>query len=149
MLGLSLGQSAVYSVLRIIERLTREPLASRLDPQPLRDAGPAVARPDLPAGRHRLRPGAGAARPLPAAAGATARPAAPIGLDLRRPGFDLGFGALVALGIGVPGLGLYLGARALGLNTEVQASGLADSWWTVPVLVLSALAERRCWRRWS
>ena len=62
-----------------------------------------------------------------------------IGLDRRRPGFDLGVGALVALGIGVPGLGLYLGARELGLNTQVQASGLADNWWTVPVLVLSAL----------
>ena len=30
-------------------------------------------------------------------------------------------------------------ARALGLNTQVQASGLADNWWTIPVLVLAAL----------
>ena len=41
-------------------------------------------------------------------------------------------------GIGIPGLGLYLGARELGWNTQVQASGLADNWWTVPVLILSA-----------
>jgi len=47
--------------------------------------------------------------------------------------------ARMALGIGVPGLGLYLGARELGWNTTVQASALADNWWTVPVLVLSAL----------
>ena len=40
--------------------------------------------------------------------------------------------------IGIPGLGLYLGARELGLNTQVQASALADNWWTVPVLILSA-----------
>src|SRR3712207_495269 len=72
--------------------------------------------------------------------GLTNRPAGEaIGLDRHRPGFDLGFGTLVALGIGVPGLGLYLGVRELGLNTQVQASGLADNWWTVPVLVLSAL----------
>ena len=70
----------------------------------------------------------------------TNRPAGQaIGLDGRRPGFDLGVGALVALGIGVPGLGLYFAARELGLNTQVQASGLADNWWTVPVLILSAL----------
>src|ERR1044072_4423571 len=24
------------------------------------------------------------------------------------------------------------------MNTEVQASGLADNWWTIPVLILSA-----------
>ena len=48
-------------------------------------------------------------------------------------------GLLIALGIGIPGLGLYLGARELGLNTQVQASGLADNWWTVPVLILSAV----------
>jgi membrane protease YdiL (CAAX protease family) len=62
-----------------------------------------------------------------------------IGFDLRRPRWDLGTGVLVAAAIGIPGLGLYLGARALGLNTEVQASGLGGAWWTVPVLVLSAL----------
>ena len=61
-----------------------------------------------------------------------------IGLDLRRPRFDLVLGLLIALCIGIPGLGLYLGARELGLNTQVQASGLADNWWTVPVLILSA-----------
>ena len=45
---------------------------------------------------------------------------------------------MIAACIGIPGLGLYLGARALGLNTQVQASALADNWWTIPVLVLSA-----------
>jgi membrane protease YdiL (CAAX protease family) len=61
-----------------------------------------------------------------------------IGFDLTRPRSDLGFGALIALLIGVPGLGLYALARVLGLNTDVQASGLTDNWWTIPVLILSA-----------
>lgn len=52
---------------------------------------------------------------------------------------DSGSGILLALVIGVPGLGLYIAARALGLNTTVQASGLDAYWWTVPVLVLAAL----------
>ena len=29
-------------------------------------------------------------------------------------------------------------SRVLGLNTDVQASGLTDNWWTIPVLILSA-----------
>lgn len=61
-----------------------------------------------------------------------------IGLDLRRPARDLGLGALLALVIGVPGLGLYAAGRALGLTAQVQASGLSGLWWTVPVLVVSA-----------
>jgi membrane protease YdiL (CAAX protease family) len=61
-----------------------------------------------------------------------------IGFDLTRPRFDLGFGVLIALLIGIPGLGLYALARVLGINTDVQASGLNDTWWTIPVLILSA-----------
>ncbi|MEV6966712.1 CPBP family intramembrane glutamic endopeptidase, partial [Hamadaea sp. NPDC051192] len=48
-------------------------------------------------------------------------------------------GAALAALIGIPGLGLYFGARALGLNTEVSASGLPSLWWSVPVLILSAV----------
>lgn len=64
-----------------------------------------------------------------------------IGLDGRRPGRDaLGALGLTAL-IGVPGLALYLGARALGLNTTVIPSLLDDHWWTVPALIVSACAN--------
>jgi membrane protease YdiL (CAAX protease family) len=139
-LGLSLGQSAIYSVLRIVDRLTRNvPLAqqtSTLNPSVTPD------RPWLDLTYQLVGIGFGLVPALLALylLGLTNRPAgSAIGLDRRRPGFDLGFGALVALGIGVPGLGLYLGARQLGLNTQVQASGLTDNWWTIPVLVLSAL----------
>ena len=47
-------------------------------------------------------------------------------------------GAALAGVIGIPGLGLYLAARALGVNTSIAAANLADHWWTIPVLVLAA-----------
>ena len=139
-LALSLGQSGVYSVLRIIERLTRD---VPLDQQT--STLNASATPDRPwlDLTYQLVNIAFALVPVLLVLyllNLTNRPAAHmIGLDLRRPRFDGVFGLLIAAGIGIPGLGLYLGARARGLNTEVQASALADNWWTVPVLVLSAL----------
>ncbi len=137
-LGLSLGQSAVYSVLRIVERLTRNvPLSQQTSTL---NASVTPDRPWLDL-IYQLAAIAFALIPvllvlyllrtyLPTRRG--------IGFDLRRPRSDVLFGLVIAAGIGIPGLGLYLGARALGLNTDVQASGLSDNWWTVPVLVLSA-----------
>ncbi len=43
--------------------------------------------------------------------------------------------------IGIPGLLLYLAARHLGLNAAVEPSGLHNSWWRIPVLVLAAFAN--------
>ena len=64
-----------------------------------------------------------------------------IGLDGRRRGHDaLGAVGLAAL-IGIPGLGLYLLARSLGLNLTVLPSTLGQAWWRVPVLVVSACAN--------
>jgi membrane protease YdiL (CAAX protease family) len=63
---------------------------------------------------------------------------AELGLDGRRPLFDLGTGAALAALIGIPGLGLYFGARALGLNATVIPASLPEVWWAVPVLVLAA-----------
>jgi membrane protease YdiL (CAAX protease family) len=62
-----------------------------------------------------------------------------IGLDFTRFGGDLGRGILLAAVIGIPGLGLYAVARMLGLNVAVVASPLDAAWWTVPLLVLAAL----------
>jgi uncharacterized protein len=62
-----------------------------------------------------------------------------IGLDFTRFGGDLGRGILLAAVIGIPGLGLYVVARVLGLNVAVVASPLDAAWWTVPLLVLAAL----------
>jgi membrane protease YdiL (CAAX protease family) len=64
-----------------------------------------------------------------------------LGLDLRRPYFDLGTGTALAVAIGVPGVGLYLLARELGVNTTVAAANLPDVWWALPVLVLAAVGN--------
>lgn len=64
-----------------------------------------------------------------------------LGLDARRPGRDaLGAAGLAAL-IGVPGLAVYLMARAAGASLSVAPSTLTDTWWQLPVLVASAAAN--------
>lgn len=62
-----------------------------------------------------------------------------IGLDLRRPGSDVGRGVLMLAVIGVPGLALYVAGRLLGVTLQVSASPLDSAWYTVPVLVLAAV----------
>ncbi|WP_187776162.1 CPBP family intramembrane glutamic endopeptidase [Antrihabitans cavernicola] len=49
----------------------------------------------------------------------------------------LGLAAL----IGIPGLGLYLIAHALGASLTVIPSSLHEHWWRLPVLCLSAIAN--------
>jgi len=139
LLALTLGQSAVYSVLRIIERLTRPvPLSQQTSTL---NASTTPDRPWLDLAYQLVNIGFALVPVLLALylLNLTDRPAARlIGLDARRPRFDLAAGGLLAAAVGVPGLALYLGARGLGLNTAVQASALAEQWWTVPVLILSA-----------
>ncbi|HXY63059.1 MAG TPA: type II CAAX endopeptidase family protein [Mycobacterium sp.] len=54
---------------------------------------------------------------------------------------DLGGGIGLAALIGVPGLALYLVARAMHLNASVIPSSLGDTWWRVPMLLLVAFAN--------
>lgn len=64
-----------------------------------------------------------------------------IGLDGRRPGRDILGGLGLAALIGIPGLGLYLVAHALGLSLTVQPTTLGDAWWRAPALVLAAFGN--------
>jgi membrane protease YdiL (CAAX protease family) len=64
-----------------------------------------------------------------------------IGLDRTRLWRDVGLGAGLAALIGIPGIGLYLVAQTFDLNLTVQPSTLADHWWRVPVLLLSAVGN--------
>ncbi|OYN77263.1 CPBP family intramembrane glutamic endopeptidase [Mycolicibacterium sphagni] len=52
----------------------------------------------------------------------------------------LGGLGLAAL-IGIPGLLLYLAGRWLGMNADVEPAALHDTWWRIPVLILSAFAN--------
>lgn len=61
-----------------------------------------------------------------------------LGLDGTGIGRDAGRGVLLVLAIGVPGLGLYLVGRALGLTVAIDPAGIDAYWWTVPVLLLAA-----------
>ncbi len=132
-LGISLGQSAVYSVLSIIEKLTR--------PQPLNQQTTTINSSVTPDRSwldlaYQL---AGIVFPLMPVFVALyllklSGDREQIGFDLRRPVFDLTWGLGAAALIGIPGLAFYFAARAWGINTNVSPANLAANWWTVPVL---------------
>lgn len=48
-------------------------------------------------------------------------------------------GLLLAAAIGIPGLGLYVAARLLGLSAKVIPTAINEHWWTVAVLLLLAV----------
>jgi membrane protease YdiL (CAAX protease family) len=52
---------------------------------------------------------------------------------------DFGLAALIAAGIGIPGIGLYWLALEFGFTSQIIPSALGDNWWSIPVLVLAAL----------
>jgi membrane protease YdiL (CAAX protease family) len=62
-----------------------------------------------------------------------------IGLNLLQPGRDLWRGIWLAAVIGIPGLGLYLASRQLGISAEVIPAALGEYWWTVPMLLFAAV----------
>jgi membrane protease YdiL (CAAX protease family) len=140
-LGVSVGQSAVFSILDFINVETRPGSLKQqtiaLNPsvtpdRPWLDLAYQVARiaflvvPALLA-LHLLNRDRDAREVL--------------GLNTQRWRFDLGTGAGLAIVIGVPGLGLYLAARALGYNVNLAAASLSSVWWSGPVLVLLAAAN--------
>lgn len=137
-LGLSLGQSAVYALVSLLAKLTEGPLASQTSTlNPSRSDRPWL---DL---TYQLLGVAFALVPVALALwllsdhGRSATRL--IGLDLRRPGRDLALGVGLAALIGLPGLALYFGGRALGITTTIVPSALDEYWWTVPVLLLAAV----------
>ena len=144
-LGVSLGSSAVYAVLSIIEKLTRPVPLSQQTTAMNQSATPGRPWLDL---AYQL---AGIALPLVAVALALYllnhihRPAVDVraghfvGLDRREPARDLLRGVGLAAVIGIPGLGFYFLAKAIGINTQVSAANLEAVWWSAPVLVLAAI----------
>lgn len=144
LLALTLGQSGVYAVLRIIERMTRpEPLSqqtSTLNTSQVPDRPWLDLLYQLANAAFLVVPALMAvfllATVMPPTGGRRA-----MGMDADRPRFDMGWGVGIAACIGVPGLGFYLFAKAVGINTTVAAANLADAWWTIPMLVVAAFAN--------
>lgn len=144
-LALSYGASGVYAIVAIVERLTREiALAEQtatinrtLSERPVFDLvyqllsiafGLAPVALVVYLLWRRSRPhlgGLGLGRPASGRRGWWIR--------------EAGGGLLLAAAIGVPGLGFYLLTKAIGINVTVVPNALDAYWWTVPVLVLSAL----------
>lgn len=62
-----------------------------------------------------------------------------LGLTFERPGRDSLWGAGLVLAIGIPGLAIYALGRELGLTVGVQPSPLDAQWFTVPMLLLAAI----------
>jgi uncharacterized protein len=138
-LGVSLGASAVYAFVSLIARLTA---AQPLSKQTVALNVSQSARPWLDLTYQLLGILFGVVPALLAVHLLNRDPGdarAMLGLDLRgRRGFDLAAGCLLAAAIGLPGLGLYLAARAAGINATVVPAALPHVWWAVPVLILSA-----------
>ncbi|HLR28558.1 MAG TPA: CPBP family intramembrane glutamic endopeptidase [Ruania sp.] len=161
-LGLSLGKSGVYAIVALIAALTQGPLGQQTTA--LNQSQSSRPYLDL---TYQILSVLFALVPVVLVlyflSESGRNPWRRIGLDPRRPGKDLAWGVGLGLLIGIPGLGLYLAGRALGITVEVQASALEANWWTIPVLILAALkngvleevivvgylAERLQEKRWS
>ncbi len=142
-LGISLGQSAVYALLSLINKLTQEVAlnrqttsinTSKTPDRPWLDLAYQVANLVFP-----LVPVALVLYLLWVYQRPHGGPLRSMGFDLRRPGFDLGVGSAVFVGIGIGGLVLYYVSRELGYNTSVSPANLTAAWWTVPMLLLLAV----------
>jgi membrane protease YdiL (CAAX protease family) len=141
-LGVSLGASAVYAAVSLIAKLAAsKPLSQQT----------ATLNPSQAPGRpwldltyqllgifFALVPAVFAMHLLGRDSGGTSVRSA-LGIDRRRPIYDLSRGAVLAAVIGLPGIGLYLLGRAVGINATVVPAALPHVWWSVPVLILSAI----------
>lgn len=137
-LGLSLGQSGVYAVVSLMEKLTRGPLSGQtttLNPV-LNDRQYFDLAYQLLSIFFALVP---VVLVLFLMSGSGASAFRRLGFTFAKPGTDFGLGLGLAAIIGVGTLGVYAGGRALGLTTAIVPAALDAYWWTVPVLILSAL----------
>ncbi len=137
-LALGLGQSAVYAIVALIYRLTRE---SALGDQTA-TLNPSLSDREIFNLIYQLLGIAFAVVPVLLVCFLLWSSRAPhlhrLGLDGTRVGRDIAWGVGLVAAIGIPGLALYAGGRALGLFVAVNPGGLGDFWWTIPVLLLSA-----------
>jgi membrane protease YdiL (CAAX protease family) len=138
-LALSLGKSGVNALINLLDLATRGPISegtANLN-------GSASSRPwiDL---SYQVSGLVFALAPVALVLWLLARnpgsnPARLIGLDGRRPGGDAWRGMALFVVVGAGTLGVYAAGRALGITTAIQTNGLGEYWWSIPILLLSAL----------
>lgn len=137
-LGLSLGRSGVYAVVELLEKAAEGPLAGQTTTlNPVLDENPwfdltyqllGIFFSLLPVALVLFlltEPGKSAFRR--------------IGFTFEKPLRDFGLGVGLAAVIGVGTLGVYAAGRALGITTALVPAALDTYWWTLPVLILSAV----------
>jgi membrane protease YdiL (CAAX protease family) len=138
--AVSLGRSGVYALVYLGGALTAGTALSNLS-APLNSAQAPASRPTLDLVYQLLGISFGLVPVLLACYFLSLggeRPTRVLGIDRSQPGRDLARGAVLAALIGGSGLALYLVAFHLGISLNIVASGLNDTWWRIPVLVLSA-----------
>ncbi len=140
-LALSLGRSAVYSLLSLAQALASGPLAGQSTAlnSSLRENPWLDLLYQLLSIGFTLAPVALAVLLLALTAGSLHQALQDLGLDPGRRLRDLRDGVLLTAGIGLPGLAIYYLGRLLGATVEVIPAALDTHWWTVPVLVLHAV----------
>ncbi|WP_296665191.1 CPBP family intramembrane glutamic endopeptidase [Demequina sp.] len=141
-LGLSLGQAAVYAAVRLVERyLQTTPIGGQTTT--LNPSQSSVDVIDLIIQVLRigfsLMPVA-LALYLLSQHGASSRVRLGLVGPARAWWGDVGWGAILAASIGLPGLALYAISRALGQTVRVDTSGLPDAWWAATILLMAAAA---------
>ncbi|GAA5227170.1 CPBP family intramembrane glutamic endopeptidase [Paeniglutamicibacter antarcticus] len=138
-LGLSLGKSGIYAIVNLVDKMTRAPLGSQTTSlnNPLNQREYFDLTYQLLDIFFALVPVMLVLYLLWRIPGRN--PFAMLGLEFKRPFKDLGWGAGLFAAMGLGTLGVYALGRALGLTTVLVPAALDDYWWTIPVLVFSAI----------
>ena len=138
-LGLSIGMSALYSVVNIAVRLSREEGLSQQSATLNRSASELEWADFL----YQILGIVSSLVPVALVIfllwSAQKPHLGALGLDGTRWGRDSAAGVGLAALIGIPGLGLYLLGRELDLTVTVVPTALTTYWWTVPMLIALAL----------
>jgi len=141
-LGVSLGASAIWSILSMVNSLTLGPPLANQTTSMNNSVTPDRPWLDL---LYQLYNIIIPLVPVAIAFYLLSRVRRPDGAPFRVMGIkwanaprDAALGVALAAAIGIPGLGLYVAARALGLELNVSPANLAAFWWTIPVYVLLA-----------
>ncbi|MDR0488057.1 MAG: CPBP family intramembrane metalloprotease [Propionibacteriaceae bacterium] len=139
-LAIGFGRSAISSVISLIEKLTRgTPLASQTTSM---NTSITPDRPWLDLTYqiyYFIFPMAQVLLALYLLYLAYGQARSFIGLDGQQWWGDLGKGFGICVAIGIPGIGFYLLARELGINTTVAPANLSEVWWTIPILICAAV----------